>query len=82
MSDMERLLVKWLLVSVISNTHGTIQDKVHLEHLFLFVIDHILFLFVTEVAGLKSESHIVEELAFLVLLGVEEESEVVEDVVK
>lgn len=82
MSYMERLLVKWLLVSVISNTNGTIQDKVHLEHLFLLVVDHVLFLFVTEVAGFKSKSNIIEELAFLVLLRVEEESEVVEYVVK
>ena len=81
-SDVVRLLLQGLLVGVIADTDCALKDKVHLKDFFLFVVDDILLLLVAEVARLQSESHIVEELAVLVLLWVEEESEVVENVVE
>lgn len=81
-SDVVRLLLQGLLVGVIADTHGALKDKVHLKDFFLFVVDDILLLLVAEVARLQSESHIVKELTVLVLLRVEEESEVVENVVE
>jgi len=65
-----------------TDTDGTIDDEVHLKHLLLFVIDDILIFFVAEVARFEPEGDIVQELAILVLLRVEEEAEVVENIVK
>ena len=81
-SDMERLLLKWLLVSMVADSYGAVENEVHFEHLLFFVIDDIFFLLLAEVAGFEAESDVVQELAVLVLLGVEEEAEVVENVVK
>ena len=81
-SDVVGLLLERLLVGVVPDTNSALQDKVHLKNLFLFVVDHILFLLVAEVARLQAESHIVEELAILVLLRVKEETEVIENVVE
>lgn len=81
-SDVVRLLLERLLVGVIPDTHGALQNEIHLKDLLFFVIDHILFLLVAKVARLQSECHIIKELAILVLLRVEEETEVVENVVE
>ena len=82
MRDLEWLLVKRLLVRVITDSNESIEDEVHLEDFLLLVIDDVLLLFLAEVARFQSEGHIVEELAVLVSLRVEEEAEVVEDVVE
>ena len=82
MRDLERLLVQRLLVRVVTYAYKSIEDEVHLEDFLLLVIDDVLLLFLAEVARLESEGHIVEELAVLVRLRIEEEAEVVEDVIK
>ena len=82
MSDMEGFLVERLLVRVVTNTDCSVENEVHLEDFFLFVIDHVLFLFLAEVSRLQAKGNVVEELAVLVGLGVEEEAEVVEDVIE
>ena len=82
MSDMEGFLVERLLVRVVTNTDCSVENEVHLEDFFLFVIDHVLFLFLAKVSRLQAKGNVVEELAVLVGLGVEEEAEVVEDVIE
>ena len=82
MRDFKRLLVKWLLVRVIANANEPIQDEVHLKDFLLLVIDDIFFLFFAEVTRFQAEGDIVEELAILVCLRVEEKAEVVKDVIE
>ena len=76
------LLLKRLLVSVITDADISIEDEVHFEDLFFFVVDHVFVFLLAEMAWLQSEGYIVEELAILVLLRVKEEPEVIEDVVE
>ena len=80
--DLERHLVQRLLIGVESDSHSAVDDEVHLQDLLLFIVDDVLVLLVAKMAGFQSEGHVVEELAVLVLLRVEEEAEVVEDVVE
>ena len=82
MRDLEWHLVQRLLVGVEADTDSAVKDEVHLKHLFFLVIDDILVLFLAEMARLEAKGHIVKELTVLVLLRVEEETEVVEDVIK
>ena len=82
MRDLERLLVQRLLVRVVADAHESVENEVHLEDFLLLVIDDVLLLFLAKVARLESEGHIVEELAVLVGLRVEEEAEVVEHIVE
>ena len=82
MRDLEWHLVQRLLVGMETDADSAVQDEVHLKHLFLLIIDDILVLFLAEVARLEAKGHIVKELTVLVLLRVEEETEVVEDVIK
>ena len=82
MRDLEWHLVKRLLIGVETDANSAVQDEVHLKHLLLLVVDDVLVLLLAEVARLEAESHIVKELAVLVLLRVEEEAEVVEDIIK
>ena len=82
MRQVVRLPIQRLLVSVVTNANSTTQDEVHLEDLFFFVIDDILFFLVAEVAWFKSKGHIVQEFTLLVLLRIKEEPEVVEDVIE
>lgn len=82
MRDLEWHLVQRLLVGVEADADSAVQDEVHLKHLFLLIIDDVLVLFLAEVARLEAKGHIVKELTVLVLLRVEEETEVVEDVIK
>ena len=67
---------------MIANADCTIQDEVHLQDFFFFVIDDVLVFFLTEVPRLKAKCNIIQELAVLVLLRIEEEAEVVEDVIE
>ena len=78
----EWLLVQRLLVRVITDANKSIEDEVHLQDFLLLVIDDVLLLFLAEVTRFESKRHIVEELAVLIRLRVEEEAEVVEDVVE
>ena len=80
--DLERHLVQRLLIGMESDSHSAVDDEVHLQDLLLFIVDDVLVLLVAKMAGFQSEGHVVEELAVLVLLRVEEETEVVEDVVE
>jgi len=80
--DLEGFLLERLLVGVEADTDGTLSDEVHLEHLVLLVIDDVLFFVVAVLAWLEAEGDIVQELAVLVLLRIEEEAEVVEHVVE
>ena len=82
MRDLERLLLQRLLVSMEPDTNSAIEDEIHLENFLFFIIDDILVFFLREVARFQTEGHIVEELAVLVFLRIEEESEVVEDVIE
>lgn len=82
MCDFKGLLVKRLLVSVIANANESIQNEVHLKDFLLLVIDDIFFLFFAEVTWFQAEGDIVQKLAVLVCLRVEEKSEVVEDVIE
>jgi len=70
------------LVLVKANSYLALHDEIHFYHFCLLVIDEALFLIVREVAGLEAEGDIVEELAVLVLVGVEKESEIVEYVIE
>ena len=65
-----------------TDSNCTIDNEVHLEYFLFFVINDILIIFVAEVARFKAKCNIIKELALLVLLWVEEESEVVEDVIE
>ena len=78
----EWLLVQRLLVRVITDANESIEDEVHLQDFLLLVIDDVLLLFLAEVTRFESKRHIVEELAVLIRLRVEEEAEVVEDVIE
>ena len=82
MSNLERHFVKWLLVSVEADSNCAVHDEVHLQDFFFLVVDHIFVLLVAEMTRLQSKGHVVKELAVLVLLGIEEEAEVVEYVIK
>lgn len=67
---------------MIAYADKSIQNEVHLKDLLFFVIDNIFFLLLAEMTRFKAEGDIVEELAILVRLRVEEETEVVEYVIK
>ena len=67
---------------MVPNADCAIEDEVHLEDFLLFVINHVLFLFLAEVARFQSESNVVQELAVLVGLWIEEEAEIVKDVIE
>ena len=82
MSEAVWFRVQWLLIGVIADADCTIKDEVHLKDFFFLVIDDVLVFFLAEVPWLKAECNIIEELAVLVLLGIEEEAEVVEDVIE
>jgi len=82
MGDLEWLPLKWLLIGMEPNANGAIENEVHLKDFFFFVVDDLLVFLLGKVARLQTESHVVEELAVLVLLRVEEESEVVEYVIE
>ena len=82
MRQVVRLPIQRLLVGVVTNANSSTQDEVHLEDLFFFVIDDILFFLVAKVARFESKGHIVQEFTLLVLLGIKEEPEVVEDVIE
>ena len=79
---MEPCFLQGLLVHVVSNTDLSLCDEVHLKDFFFLIVDHILVLFLAEVSWFQSKGNIVQEFALLVLLGVEEEAEIVEDIVK
>lgn len=82
MRDEVGLVVEGLLVRVVSDSNGAIEDEVHLKNFLFLVIDHVLFFLLAEVAGFQAKGNIVQELAVLVCLRVEEEAEVVEDIVE
>jgi len=67
---------------MVANTNSATNDEVHLKDFLFFVVDYILVLLLRELSWSEAKGHIVEELAVLVLLWVEEESEVVEDVIE
>ena len=80
--NLERHFIEGLLIGVEADANCAVNNKVHLENLFFFVIDDVFIIFVAEMARLQPKGHIVQELAILVLLRVEKEAEVVENVVK
>lgn len=82
MGNFVSLLFQRLLIEMISDSHCATDHKVHLQNLFLFVINNVFVFLVGEMAGLKTVGNIVKELAVLVLLGIEKESEVVKHIVK
>ena len=82
MSNLERHFVKRLLVCVEADSNCAVYDEVHLQDFLFLVVDHIFVLLVAEMTRLQSKGHVVEELTVLVLLGIEEEAEVVEYVVE
>ena len=67
---------------MIANAYRTVQDEVHLKDFLFLVIDDVLVFLLAEMSRLKAEGNIIEELAVFVLLGIEEEAEVVEDVIE
>ena len=82
MRDLERLPLKWLLIGMEPDSNCSIEDEIHLEDFFFFVVDDLLVFLLGKVTRLQTESHIVQEFAVLVFLRVEEESEVVEYVIE
>ena len=76
------VLLERLLVQVIADADCATDDEVHLEDFLLFVVDHVLVFLLAEVAGLQAKGNVIQEFAVLILLGLEEESEVVEDVIE
>jgi len=57
-------------------------DEVHLQYFFFFVENDIFVILIREIARHKSEGNIVEELAVLVFLGIEENPEIVENIIE
>jgi len=82
MSDFVTIFVEGLLVQVVANAYISTDHKVHFEDLFFFVVDDVLAGVFGQLSRLQTEGNIVKELAVAVLLGVEEVSEVVENVVE
>ena len=80
--DLERFLLERLLVGVEADADCTIRYEVHLKHLVFLVIDDIFVLIFAELTWLKAKGNIIEELAVLVFLRIEKESEVVKNVIK
>ena len=80
--NVERLVLKGLLVRVEAHPDGTLSDEVHLEDFVLLIVDNVLLIVVTVGPWNQSKGHIVQELTVLVFLGVEEKPEVVEDVIE
>ena len=80
--DLERFLLERLLVGVEADADCTIRYEVHLKYLVFLVIDDIFVLIFAELTWLKAKGNIIEELAVLVFLRIEKESEVVENVIK
>ena len=80
--NVERLVLKGLLVRVEAYPDGALCDKVHFEDFVLLIVDNVLLIVVTVGPWNQSKGHIVQELAVLVFLGVEEKPEVVEDVIE
>ena len=74
--------LKRLLEEMVANTDRAADHEVHLEDLFLFVIDYLLILLVEEMSWFEAECHIIQKLVILVGHGVEEESKVVEYVIE
>ena len=75
-------LLERLLVKMVAHADRARDNEVHFENFFLLIENDILSLFVGEVSRHQPESHIVKELGVLVLLRVEENTEVVENVVE
>ena len=67
---------------MVSNAHSATDDKIHLSHLFFFIIQYVLSFLFGEVAGQQAKCYIVEELGANVLLWVEEDSKVVKDIIE
>ena len=82
MRNLEGHFVQWLLVRMETDAYRASHDEVHFEDFFFLVVDHVLVIFVGEVARLEPEGHIIKKFAILILLRVEEEAEVIKDVVK
>ena len=80
--QIESCLLKWLLVQVVANTNSAADDEVHLKNFFLLIVYNIFILCVAEMAWFQAKSNVVKEFAVLVLLRVEEESEVVKNIIK
>lgn len=76
------MLVQRLLVQVVADAYISGNDEVHLEDFFFLVKNDVFFLPVHEMPRHQAESHIIQKLAVLVLLRIEELSEVVENVVE
>ena len=82
MGGLESLFLERLLVHVVSDADLALSDEVHFQDLLFFVVDYILVLFLAEVSWFQAKCNVVQELAFLILLWVEEEAEVVEHIIE
>ena len=82
MSCLKALFLKRLLVHVVSNTNLSLCDEIHLQYFLFLIIDYVLILFLTEVPWFQTKGYVIEELALLIFLRVEEEAEVVEHIVE
>ena len=81
-SDLIAFFLERLLVQMVSHANSSADNEVHLEDFFFLIIDNVLVLLLTEVTGFQSKSNVVKELAVFILLRVEEETEIVEYVIK
>lgn len=82
MSNLEPFLLEWLLIQMVTDTHSTRDDKVHLKDFFLLVKYDVFLLLLREIAWHESKSHIVKELGVFVFLRVEEDPKVIENIIK
>ena len=46
MGQLVSVLLQWLLIEMVADSHSSIDDQVHLKHLFLFIIDDALVVLV------------------------------------
>jgi hypothetical protein len=75
-------LRKPLIIDVVSNSNLSLLYEVHLGNFLFLIKDEVIESIIIKLSWLESKANIVEELGIFVLLSVEEESVVVDDVIK
>ena len=82
MRNSEPPLLKWLLVQVVADPNSAGHDEVHFKDLLLLIKNDVFVLLLTEVSGHETECNFVQKFTVFVLLGIEENPEVVEYIIK
>lgn len=82
MGDFIAIFDQGLLIKMVTHANCTTYYKIHLKHFIFFVVNYVLFLALCEMSRFEAVSNVVKEFAVFVLLRIEEESEVVENIIK